>query len=401
MNTGTVYFARWIFTGDTLISHGALRVVNDRITHVGPRTGIRQSGDAIENLGNMILIPGMINAYTTFEDASLRHRESRFEGTFTEFQSRLAAMSQEITHHQRQRATRLAVQESLSNGITTSIQLLKKTCPDDYDTLPHRFFHIKNMAHRRFLSEEEITRYIHTLTGKHYFGITPGKLHSHALSHIKAIIRSVRTQHIPLVHYIGETAEEFGAFTEQGGPYFDHLSRAGLWKIRGKKESPATYAIRNALIPRSAMLINPNYFSSTELGSLRALQTTLVLLPRLAERFDAPAFPIETALKHGINLTIGTGNSAFSPTINILDELHCIAQCHEGLSPQTLLQMITQNAAKAVRCASTLGQLAPGFQADITGIRLDPLTKTPLADTIRSSNGVECIIQEGIPIILP
>jgi cytosine/adenosine deaminase-related metal-dependent hydrolase len=399
--SGTVYFARWIYTGSDLVSNGALRVCNSQITRVGHKTGIRQSGDAIINLGNVLLIPGMINCGTTFEDAVLRHCESRFTGSLTEFRQRISARLETIPLSKRKEAARLAVQESMSNGITSSMHIFNHLDHSAYTDLPHRFFSIPDLSRRTFLTPEEMNRFVQkTLTGP-VSGISPGTIYAFPFQWMKELVRRVNNSASIFVNHIGETPEELAAFTEQNGILHDELMRRGSWHLSDIRTSPALYAIQNSLIPRRSLVINPNYFSIDELGALSALQATASISPRLSHRFNAPDFPVETVRNRGINLAITTSNTSAAHTVSLLDELYHIHSTHPALSPRTLLDMVTKNPARALRMDNQLGQLKEGYIADIAGIRIDPLSTTPLLDVVQGSTFVECLIHNGENIILP
>jgi cytosine/adenosine deaminase-related metal-dependent hydrolase len=69
----TIYFAKWILldTGE-LLSNGAISIAENRISSVGPRSKVRRGPkDRIVNLGDSLILPGLINMHTHLEDSVL------------------------------------------------------------------------------------------------------------------------------------------------------------------------------------------------------------------------------------------------------------------------------------------------------------------------------------------
>ncbi|MGM0442555.1 MAG: amidohydrolase family protein [Fibrobacterota bacterium] len=396
----TVYYARWVYTGDTLLFNGAVRVTGSRIDAVGSRTGIRKSGDIIINLGSTLLMPGMINSCVRYEDAPIRHMFSQESTTLSRLRRHSAQQLESVSRHRRKQASALAVQEALSNGITASVNIHSALSTDDFTHMPQRFFHIGDISRERILSRSMMQGVV-SRRARCESGITLPHIYSYPLAWVKAAARTCRSSSTLFALAIAETEEEFAAFTEGAGPLIEELRAAGKDYITDIGESPLRYAVRNSLIPRRSLICTPHFLRGDELGALEALHATVALAPRLSRRFDLPPFPIESALNRSMRIAVGTESCAHSPTINLLDELFEIHKNHPALEPQHLLNMVTQNPARALGMESALGKLAPGYLADMTGIRIDSLSKNPLSDIICGNNFVEFVIIDGDPIIVP
>ena len=70
----TSYRAAWVVPIDrTPIRNGVVRVNGGRIVAVG-ESGIRDQGSGIRDLGNVALMPGLVNAHTHLELSWMRGR---------------------------------------------------------------------------------------------------------------------------------------------------------------------------------------------------------------------------------------------------------------------------------------------------------------------------------------
>jgi len=110
---------------------------------------------------------------------------------------------------------------------------------------------------------------------------------------------------------------------------------------------------------------------------------------------------IRKMLKAGINVTIGTDSSA-TGSANLLDEIKYDRKLYqnmygEDLNPKTIFEMITVNAAKALRMQDRIGALKQGFLGDI--LVLKAKHNNPYENLVAASmQDIELLILEGKPI---
>ena len=116
--------------------------------------------------------------------------------------------------------------------------------------------------------------------------------------------------------------------------------------------------------------------------------------------FNATA-KIRKMLKAGLNLTLGTDSSASGPA-NLLEEIHNIRRIYqnmygEDLSPKTIFEMVTINAAKAFWMQDRIGTLEEGKLGDIMVLRAnkdDPYENLAGA----AMTDIELLVLAGKPI---
>jgi cytosine/adenosine deaminase-related metal-dependent hydrolase len=138
------------------------------------------------------------------------------------------------------------------------------------------------------------------------------------------------------------------------------------------------------VLDRAAMLVHLNVLSDHELGPLTGSGASVVWCPPGYLLFAAPGGVrgrMPELHRAGVNVALGidsAGYCAVGDTACLA--VHVAMQAGERVSAESLLEMLTINAARAMRCADHLGSLEPGKQADLVIRRADVPDAQPLID---------------------
>ena len=112
--------------------------------------------------------------------------------------------------------------------------------------------------------------------------------------------------------------------------------------------------------------------------------------------------PVSEMLEAGVNVSLGTDGTASNNTLNLFREMGLLSLLHKGLEKdptalpaQTVLEMATVNAARALGRAGTLGEIREGAAADLVFLDLTvpslfPNNNIP-ASLCYSANGSEVV----------
>jgi hypothetical protein len=111
---------------------------------------------------------------------------------------------------------------------------------------------------------------------------------------------------------------------------------------------------------------------------------------------------VKKMLEAGVNVSIGTDSTA-TGSINLLEEVRYDRETYrsmygEDLPPQTLVNMVTVNPARAFRIQKETGNLAEGKLADVLVVRQrrdDPWESLVAART----EDIALLLQDGSPIL--
>ncbi len=167
-------------------------------------------------------------------------------------------------------------------------------------------------------------------------------------------------------------ALRLGAFTVEHGTYFDDTS-ARLFKEHKAYLVPTSFVGELMTAdPRIRARNTPEDWQRIERTAADQLQTC------------------GRAYRAGIALGVGTDGTAGSDPLNTVRELEIFVA--NGVPPAEAIKAATVNNAAIVGHSADLGQIKPGFAADIVAVRADPL-----AD-ISVLRGIDFVMKGGVVI---
>jgi cytosine/adenosine deaminase-related metal-dependent hydrolase len=404
----TVYFARYLLmpTGD-LLHNGGITVEGNLITSIGSRGSLKRSSkDRIVNLGDMLLMPGMINAHTHLEESILRDFPKSDTETFAAWTAKTASRIKAAADTGMAASVRLAIREALANGITTIVdsartdasvavlaqepirsQVIFELQPETID-LEQTI--IADLAARIHLSG----RTADIGTGPHaLFSMTPD---SHA-----EVAQFAQRNHYLWAMHLAESAEELQAFTDQSGDLYFHITRKKSWPFGKTERGPMHHAISNNLIPDNALCFHCNYCDGEELALLAGKNVSVVICYQYGREIGHKEFPLDVAFRRGVNICLGTEGPGLSRPMNLFDELFQIKQAYPHFTAPELLSWVTRNPAKALGLGDKLGSLEEGKIADIIGLRAPETAADDILDEVmREEIEVAFVMVDGEEIII-
>ena len=94
----------------------------------------------------------------------------------------------------------------------------------------------------------------------------------------------------------------------------------------------------------------------------------IVHCPRSHNYFGHSPFAFERLRSLGFNVCLGTDSLASNESLSLFDEMRAFQKNFPQVSPEEILQMVTVNPARALRYENALGQIRPGFGADLIAV---------------------------------
>ncbi len=402
----TVYFAKRILSGSELIENGAVRVEDGIICAVGPKSGMRQQGDRIVNLGDQTLLPGFINLHTVLEEAAFRGEIYGAISSPFQYRQKIESLLVHADDGMQltlERSAALCVREGIANGITTQVTHNKHLSDSFFEQQPAHIVSLKNIdkmsSQTQFSFAREISEDIDKSSNTK--GFASPFLHSHSLPFHKEAQRMAQKQSYLHQMFLGECSEEISAFIQHEGELYKSATKNRDWPFKDEFNSPAKVAIMNSLIPRHSSILFPHYCGADELTAFQSLSATVVISPRYTQELDLRPFPFGVALENDIRIAVCTGSPAFDNNMNLLDELFEIREQFPEIPAITLLDMITTTPARALRMQDELGTIEVGKRAHIIGIRTADTTSSPLDDLIQGEISVEFTVIDNEELIIP
>lgn len=372
----TVYFAKWILldSGEILVN-GALSVSGSIISAVGPRSKVRKNAESrIVNLGDVLVIPGLINMHIHLEDGVIRGNYKSNDETFASWSAKKNSRVRTTTPEQITQAIRLYIKELIAKGITTivdssrlgySASILKEESIRSWIV---NEIHTDDQNQEKYLFGTCISE-IKALLNNNKLGIGPHAIFSLSPHYQKLIANFCAKKNLLWVSHIAESSEELQAFSERKGDLFFYTTRKRSWPFENTAMGSMHYALSNGLIPQKGICIHCNYINGKELELLSAKQVSIVLCYTYTLEMGHKVFPLEVALKRNCNICLGTEGIAPQGFISIFDELFALKKAYPHIPAKNLLMMATLNPAKALQSEHCLGSITEGKLADFIAVR--------------------------------
>ncbi len=417
----TTLRARYMFPveGDP-IPGGAVSIEGERIVACG--AGVSPAAHAIRDLGNVAILPGLVNAHVhlDFSDlpAPLGHRGIGF----ADWLRRVMACRQQPGRPDR-KPVALGLDESLRNGltalgdivqpgqplaaspieVTAFLELIAPTADRVAAAVELAVSHLRPTAGaaaqqvgQTFLSAQDSAtssadKNVCPTVGN--VGLSPHAPYSVHPNLLAAVVELSRRHEIPVAMHVAESSEELQLLQDGGGPLRRFLEERGAWDAtaipRGAR--PLDYL---QLLARShrALVIHGNYLDDEEISLLAATaeRMSVVYCPRTHDWFAHRDYPLEKLLAAGATVALGTDGRGSSPDLSLLGEMRVAARRHPGVPLAAILRMATLQGARAFGRETEIGSLAAGKRADLAIVALpdrsadDPheLLLDPLASVV-------------------
>lgn len=203
---------------------------------------------------------------------------------------------------------------------------------------------------------------------------------------VRAAVRCAAEEKRPwCVHWL-ETADERawieGAAEAIPLPMRRFQESAGL---KSPHVTPTKYLEAAVTGAPAGALAHGNFLSEEDLPLLVRRRDVVVYCPRTHAYFGHPPHPLPKLLAAGVRVALGTDSLASNETLSVLDEARFVWQRFRGLcTARALLRMITIEAAAALGMESRIGSLEPGKLADLAAFPLgeESLDEEPHAHLI-------------------
>lgn len=364
------------------LADGVVVVQGTEIIAVGRDT----LGASVEDLGDVVLLPGFVNAHTHLEFSDL----ATPLGTPG---SNLPDWIRELMGHRRggqaggAAAIAAGLTESLGAGSTTIGEIATSDWRKGGELPPARptavIFHeaigpTLPRAHEAAAAAEAFLQ-----AGDCADGILPAlsphapyTVHPRLLESLVALCQRYR---VPLAMHLAESREELELLNLGSGPFREMLEAFGAW-------DPADTARLSCVLDyltelargERALVIHGNYLDDEEIAFLgeHAQKMSVVYCPRTHQFFEQEPYPLAEMLAAGVTMAFGTDSRASNPDLSLLEEIKCAAQAHPSVPPAKLLELATLGGAKALGLGRRIGSLETGKRADLVAVNLEGMSGT-------------------------
>ncbi|WP_164101673.1 amidohydrolase family protein [Candidatus Laterigemmans baculatus] len=368
--------ARWIVPVSRPPIHGGyLRCEGGRITHLD-RT--RPPGP-VTDLGDMAILPGLVNAHTHLEFSDLREpigrapaddatRATQFPRASLGFadwaaavvRSRGAAASDPDA---RAAAIAAGLAESARSGVVLigeiatapwPLEQVKSLGPLDASLQEPRltlFAEILGLSPERQTQTWQWATSLESQASSHIaLGLSPHAPYSTPPELVRRAVAHARSHQMPLAMHVAESREELQLLEHGEGPFRESLERMGVW--RGGLFPHAgriDQLLRELAAAPRTLVVHGNYLTPEQIAFLAGEpQMSVVYCPRTHAYFDHDRHPIAELWRAGVRVALGTDSRASTPDLSLWNEARFLQATRSDLPPENLLKAITADAADAL-----------------------------------------------------
>lgn len=359
--------ARWLLTMDgPPLENGALAVAGDAITDVGQYEEVRgRNSGPVLDLGERMLLPGLINAHCHLDYASLRGsigRPSSFTAWIRAINERKAA----LTPDDYLRSIVAGLAEAASFGTTTianyeAFTVLITRLPAS----PLRIWWFAEMIDvRERVSPSEIVAAMRAEFAKSNrsldaIGLAPHAPFTASAALYRDAATAARAESLPFSTHLAESHKEMQMFRDGTGPLFEFMKAIGRPMMDCGTETPLALMLDRGLLDRNSVVVHLNELTESDFELLEnAPRFHIVHCPRSHEYFGHTPFPLVRLRELGFNISLGTDSLASNDDLSLFAEMRLLRSAHRSLSPSEILEMVTTRAAAALHQQHQIGGFA-------------------------------------------
>jgi cytosine/adenosine deaminase-related metal-dependent hydrolase len=154
------------------------------------------------------------------------------------------------------------------------------------------------------------------------------------------------------------------------------------------------------------------WLSDDDIDLMASRRVTAVLNPESNDRLGTGVARAPEMLRRGVRLALGTDGSSANDNLVLHETMRTVAMAHRTREPdrsrwiaaEDALRMATAGGAGAIRHAA-LGEISPGFAADLTVYRLDAPWWVPVNDVVNqlvfaeTGASVETVLVDGRVVV--
>ncbi len=405
--------ARYLFPIDRPpIRDGWITISGGHIAAIGSEP----SGDC-RDLGDVAILPGLINAHTHLEFSQLDQPLGRPGMSFPNWRREVIrwrdAVPPEDRDSARDRAIRQGLEESARGGTTTIGEIARLPWPgidERYESMQGVAFlellGLANSRHDELLAAA--SEYVEHWSGKTTLplaGLSPHAPYTVSPKLVESVAALSARTRTPVAMHLAETREELELLRDGSGPMREFLDELGAWypDVVPRKSTPLDYLKLLAKADRS-LIVHGNYLSPDEIAfaGQQSERMSVIYCPRTHAYFAHDRYPLRAMLDAGVNVSLGTDSRASNPDLDVLSELRFVAAHHADISPETILRLATINAATALGMVDRLGTLTAGKRADFVVIPISSDERSdPYELLVGSKHGVAQVFRGGVQLFPP
>jgi cytosine/adenosine deaminase-related metal-dependent hydrolase len=396
------------------IEDGAVFVDGTKIRAVAPwkvfsAHTTRAEHHGIRDLGEVILLPGLVNAHCHLDYTDMAG-EIPPPKNFTDWIAAITAYKANWDFSDYAQSWLRGAHQLLKTGCTTvaDMEAVPELLPEVWESTPLRVFSFLEMTGvksrrkpREILREasRKISALKHPRNSAH---LSPHAPYSTAADLLKMSALAARKKNWLVSTHIAESETEFEMFTNAAGVMHEWLKKNGRDNADCGIGSPVVHYARQKALGANLLAVHVNYLAHGDAKLLGKNRTNVVHCPRSHDYFRHTKFERERLANAGVNLCLGTDSLVTTrkdgrkkPELNLFAEMQALAGEDKTISPEEILKMATINGARALGLDGKTGELAKRRFADLIALPCPEKVKDIYETVIHHEGKVSASMIEG------
>ena len=393
------------------ITDGAAAIENGKIVAVGAKSEIvsRYADAAIEDHGDAVVMPGLVNAHAHLELTAMRGMLEEHDHDFPAWL--LGVARARVERFSEDELADFAVSGALEGargGVTTfgdigwmgrlGLEALKSVGLRGIVFQETPFSPDSRSAEDDFgILRKNIDELSKSATSKVRVGISPHTPYTVSGPLFARIAEYAKADGHPVSIHLAESSDEHRMMMTGESFFKAFLEREGLvWNAPGT--SATAFLESTGILGTRPLFAHCIHLSDEDVAMLADSGSRIVHCPKSNAKFGHGIAPIEKYLEAGIDVGLGSDSVASNNSIDLFEESRVALLFsrtlrnasgprefrREFLSPGRIIEMATLGGARALGMDSEIGSLEPGKLADLCVVSLGHISQKPLHDVFNT-----------------
>jgi len=414
------YHARWVLpiVGPP-IERGTVGVDGGRIVYVGARDDAnRPRAERDVDLGDMILMPGLVNTHCHLELTAMRGFLEDLD--FRRWVLRLTSAKRSVlTPEMLLDSARAGVEEGVAAGITT----FADTCDSGAAMDAMLEYGVRGIMYQELFGPDpaqcadsiaDFATKLGPLRGKATelvrVGISPHAPYSVSDDLFRATTALALAERLPMAIHIAESEPEWDLVVAGRGSFAEGLRGRGI-AVDVRAPTPIRMLDTLGVLNARPLLIHCVRVDAGDISIIATTQSPVAHCPISNAKLGHGIAPLLEMLAAGIDVGLGSDSVASNNRMDLLDEARAAllfqrarAGHHAALTASVALELATIGGARALGLGSEIGSLEVGKAADLAAFDVGPLGPTfdPVTAAVFALSGARArfVAVAGIPLLV-
>ena len=360
------------------IENGAVAVSGNRIVDVGRFDDVkaRNAGNTLD-LGEQALLPGLINGHCHLDYTCLRGKIAP-QKSFTDWIRAINEEKSELSLKDYVASINEGFAEAKRFGtaaianLTGFPELISQVQPLIRTYWFAELIDIRAPDRANELVDAAIESLGRARPPGAPWGLAPHALFTASKDLFRRCEEIAQQEHILLTTHLAESREETEMFCDASGPLYELMKSIGRPMDDCGNETPLNSfagASGGRALPHW-IVAHLNELTERDFDLLERSNSKfhVVHCPRSHNYFGHRPFAFNRLRSLGFNICLGTDSLASNESLSLFAEMRVFQKKFPQVSPEEVFRMVTINPARALRFENELGQIRPGFEADIIAV---------------------------------